>query len=88
MLTNLDETDIRILKLLQENARLTNKEIAEKLHKTATPIFRRIKRLEEEGFIRKYVAILDHKKIDRGLMAFIHVQVKDHSRESLSNFER
>ena len=88
MLHQLDNTDISILKILQENARLTNQEIADKLHKTASPIYRRIKRLEEEGFIKKYVAVLDPKKIDRGLMAFTHVQLKDHSQDSLRNFEQ
>ncbi|WP_183568392.1 Lrp/AsnC family transcriptional regulator [Mucilaginibacter sp. SP1R1] len=88
MFSSLDSTDISILKLLQENARFTNKEIAEKLNKTATPIFRRIKRLEEEGYIKNYVAVLDPKKIDRGLMAFTHVQVKDHSKGSLKIFEK
>ena len=88
MFSNLDETDIRILQLLQENARLTNKEIADKLYKTATPIFRRIKRLEDEGYIKNYVAILDNHKIDRGLMAFTLVQLKDHSKEGLNHFEQ
>lgn len=88
MLQQLDHTDISILKILQENARLTNQEIAEKLHKTASPIYRRIKRLEEEGFIKRYVAILDPQKIDRGMMAFTHVQLKDHSQDSLRLFEQ
>jgi Lrp/AsnC family leucine-responsive transcriptional regulator len=88
MFSTLDETDIRILQLLQENARLTNKEIADKLYKTPTPVFRRIKRLEDEGYIKNYVAILDHHKIDRGLMAFTLVQLKDHSKEGLNHFEQ
>lgn len=88
MLSNLDETDIRILKLLQENARLTTKEIADRLHKTPTPVFRRIKRLEDEGYIRNYVAVLDSQKIERGLMAFTHVHLNDHSKETLSGFEQ
>lgn len=86
MLNRLDHTDIRILELLQQNARLTNKEIGEKLGKSPTPIYERVKRLQEQGYIKGYVAILDHKKIDRGLMAFTHVQVKDHSHDSLSQF--
>lgn len=87
MLSTLDETDIRILKLLQENARLTTREIADKLNKTATPVFRRIKRLEDEGFIKKYVAILDPGKIERSLIAITHVHLKDHSKDSLLGFE-
>ncbi|EHQ25155.1 Lrp/AsnC family transcriptional regulator [Mucilaginibacter paludis] len=87
MLNALDSTDIRILQLLQENARLTNKEIGEKLHKTASPINDRIRKLQDQGYIKKYVAVLDRKKIGRGLMAFTHVQLRDHNRESLNHFE-
>jgi Lrp/AsnC family leucine-responsive transcriptional regulator len=87
MAHTLDETDIRILQLLQENCRLTNKEIGEKLHKTASPIHERIKRMQEEGIIKGYIAVLDHEKIDRGLMAFTHVQLLNHSEESLIHFE-
>jgi Lrp/AsnC family leucine-responsive transcriptional regulator len=86
MLQSLDQTDIRILQILQDNARLTNKEIGEKLNKTATPIFERIKRLQEQGYIKGYVAILDHKKIDRSVMAFTHVQIRDHSHDNLLKF--
>jgi len=87
MLQNLDDTDIRILQLLQNNCRLTNKEIGEKLHKSANPISVRIQRLQEEGYIKNYVAVLDHEKVDRGLIAFTHVQLRDHSEESLVHFE-
>ncbi|WP_428331058.1 Lrp/AsnC family transcriptional regulator [Mucilaginibacter sp.] len=87
MLNKLDATDIRILKFLQDNARLTNKELGEKLHKSASTIGERIKRLEDEGYIKKYAAILDPQKINCGLMAFTHVKIRDHSKESLSHFE-
>ncbi|RZK41825.1 MAG: Lrp/AsnC family transcriptional regulator [Pedobacter sp.] len=86
MLNKLDDTDIQILQLLQQNARLTNKEIGEKLHKSPTPIYERIKRLQQQGYIKGYVAILDHKKIDLSIMAFTQVQVRDHSYETLSRF--
>jgi Lrp/AsnC family leucine-responsive transcriptional regulator len=88
MIENLDETDIRILQLLQENARLTNYQIGEKLNKTATPILVRIRKLEEMGFIKGYMAVLNHEKIGRSLMAFIHVQIRDHSLEDFEHFER
>ncbi|TSJ39694.1 Lrp/AsnC family transcriptional regulator [Mucilaginibacter corticis] len=84
----LDEVDIKILQLLQENARLTNKEIGEKLHKTSSPIFDRVKRMQEFGIIRGYIAVLDHTKIDRRTMAFTHVQLKDHSGDILESFEQ
>jgi Lrp/AsnC family leucine-responsive transcriptional regulator len=88
MQKELDPVDIQILQLLQENARMTNKEIGEKLHKTATPINDRVRRLQDMGVIKRYVAVLDHDKIHRGLMAFTHVQLKDHSKDILGNFER
>jgi DNA-binding Lrp family transcriptional regulator len=83
----LDETDLRILDLLQQDARLTNKEIADKIGKSVTPVFERIKKLEREGYIQHYIAVLDSKKIDKGLSAFAHVQLKDHCNESMLKFE-
>jgi Lrp/AsnC family leucine-responsive transcriptional regulator len=87
MLEKLDPTDIGILKLLQSNARLTNKEIGNKLYKSASTINDRIHRMTEKGYIKKYVAILDAKRIDRGLTAFILIHMKNHSKQSLLNFE-
>ena len=87
MLDKLDSTDIRILQILQDNARLTNKEIGQQLYKSASTINDRIRRMQEKGYIKKYVAVLDHKKIDRGLTAFTHVKLKDHSKENLLFFE-
>jgi Lrp/AsnC family leucine-responsive transcriptional regulator len=57
------------------------------MSKSLSPIYDRIRRLEKDGYIKRYVAILDHRKIDRALMAFTHVKLKDHSKESLSMFQ-
>lgn len=84
---NLDATDVNILKLLQRNARLTIKQLSIELKRSHTPIFERVKRLEEKGYIKRYVAILDRKMIDKNLVAFTHVQLKEHSQEILSSFE-
>ena len=62
----LDTTDLKILKLLQENGRLTNKELASKVHLSITPVYERLRRLENEGYIKKYVALLDADKLNRG----------------------
>lgn len=83
----LDETDIRILQLLQENARLTGEEMGMKLHKAAPSINRRIRVLQEHGYIKKYVAVLDHEKLDLDFMTFTHVQLKDHTTASFERFE-
>lgn len=84
----LDQTDVRILHLLQNDARLTNKEIADKLGKTVTPVFERIKWLEKEGYIQQYVAVLDRSKIDKNLVALTNVQLKEHSHPILKSFEK
>jgi Lrp/AsnC family leucine-responsive transcriptional regulator len=81
-----DETDIGILSLLQEDARLTHKELAHRLHKGMTPIHIRVKRLQDEGYIRKYTAIIDPKKVGRGLIGYVQVQLVRHSEESITSF--
>jgi DNA-binding Lrp family transcriptional regulator len=83
----LDPTDIGILRLLQQDARLSHKEIGACLHKTITPIHARIKRLEEEGYIKRYAAIVNPKKIGRKLIAYTQVQLKQHAQESLLAFQ-
>jgi len=84
----LDHTDIALLKLLQQNAELSNRELAIKVHKAITTVQERIKRLKEFGYIKRTVAILDRKKIDRNLIAFSQVLLSDHTHETLGTFER
>jgi Lrp/AsnC family leucine-responsive transcriptional regulator len=85
---DLDSVDLRILQLLQHDARLTNKEVADKLGKSVTPVYERIKRLEEEGFITRYVALVDGEKIGKHLTAFTTVQLKEHSATALRGFQK
>ena len=75
----LDKTDIAILSELQQNGRLTNKELAAAIHLSPTPTFERVKRLEREGYIRKYVAVLDADKLDCGFVAFCYLKMKQHT---------
>ncbi|HXB07929.1 MAG TPA: Lrp/AsnC family transcriptional regulator [Puia sp.] len=84
----LDPVDIRILQLLQHDARLTNKELADKLGKSVTPIYERIRRLEQEGFIARYVALLNKDLIGKPLLAYTTVQLKEQSRAALKGFEK
>lgn len=84
---NLDPTDIKILELLQKDARMTIKQLALELKRSHTPVFERVKRLEEKGYIKRYVAIVDRRMIRKNLIAFTHVQLKEHSQEILSTFE-
>jgi len=72
----LDAIDRRILAILQENGRLSNQEIAERVSLSPSPCLRRIRRLEENGVIRGYVALLDPQKIGLGLLAFVNVRLE------------
>ncbi|WP_026997948.1 Lrp/AsnC family transcriptional regulator [Flectobacillus major] len=84
----LDNTDLRILQLLQEDALMTNKEIAAKLNLTTTPVHERIKRLENDGIIEKYTAILNKSKLGKSLVVLVDVTLKEHAAEFLAQFER
>lgn len=84
----LDPLDIRILRLVQRDASLTHKEIAAELGKSVATVHERLRRLKEQGFIKKIVAILDRKKIDKSLIAFSQVLLHNHTAETLASFER
>ena len=66
----LDEKDIEILRALQRNARLTNKELAAQVHLSTTPTYERVKRLERQGFIKQYATVLDANKLNKGFAVF------------------
>lgn len=78
----LDEKDIAILKLLQENARMSVKEISEKIHLSATPVHERIKRLEESGIIKQYATLLDPAKLNKGLLVICYVSLRQHDKKA------
>ena len=84
----LDTIDHHILDLLQQNAKYTNKEIASRLGMTTTPVYERIKKLEEGGYIRKYVALVDREKLDYALVAYCNVSLKEHAQNYLNQFEQ
>jgi len=83
---DLDQTDTGILNLLQTDARLSHKELAHRLNKTVTPIHVRVRRLQNEGYIKRYAAIVDPKKVGRDLIAYTQVQLKEHSQKKLMAF--
>ena len=66
----LDKTDVEILQVLQKDAKVNTKELSEKLHISKTPIYERIKRLENDGYIKGYVALVDNKKVGLPLIVF------------------
>jgi Lrp/AsnC family leucine-responsive transcriptional regulator len=81
-----DEKDKAILQLLQENAKLTVREIAHQVHLSPTPVHERIKRMEDSGVIRQYAALVDHSKVKKGLMVICYVSLKEHNKRSGAKF--
>src|SRR5215213_6757988 len=84
--TTLDDTDLSILRLLQQNARITIKEISEKVHLSTTPVHDRIRRLEESGVIKQYVTIVDGARVKKGLMVICYLSLRLHSKEAGQKF--
>ena len=82
----LDGKDRSILRLLQTNAKMTVKEIAEKIHLSTTPVHERIKRMENAGVIKQYATLLDHTKVKKGLMVICYVSLKQHSKTAGNKF--
>lgn len=82
----LDRIDILILRELQKDAKLTTKELAAKVNLSPSPTFERQKRLEREGYIRKYVAVVDPVKVGNGIMVLCNVRLKHHSKEFSRQF--
>ena len=79
---SLDAKDLAILKLLQENARITVKEISDKVHLSTTPVHERIKRMEDAGVIKQYATLVDGAKVKKGLMVICYVSLKEHSKNA------
>ncbi|WNH10808.1 Lrp/AsnC family transcriptional regulator [Thalassobellus suaedae] len=86
MKTRLDKIDLKILEILQNDCRITTKKLAERLNLSPTPVFERIKKLEKEGYIDKYVALLNERKIGLKQTIFIGVKLKGHTRSYLQKF--
>lgn len=81
-----DKKDLAILKLLQENARMTVREIAQQVHLSSTPVHERIKRLEESGIITQYATLVDASSVNKALMVICHVSLKVHGRKAGGKF--
>ena len=84
----LDTVDIQILRTLQENARLTTKELAARVHLSTTPVFERLKRLESNGYIKKYIAVLDDEKLNQGFVVFCNVKMHRMSHDIAEQFSQ
>ena len=80
---SLDKTDLQILRILQDNSRLTTKELAARVSLSSTPVFERLKRLESNGYIKKYIAVLD-----QGFVVFCSVRLTRLNKDIASEFTR
>lgn len=83
---SLDKTDLDILRAIQHNARLTIKELAAQVHLSTTPVFERFKKLEREGYIKKYIAVLDAEKLNQGFVVFCSIKLKRINRNIATEF--
>lgn len=84
----MDKYDIRILQSIQQNGRISNKELAKQVNLSPAPCWRRMKQLEQEGYINGYKALLNHEKIGLTITAFAHVSLDDHHANTVKSFDR
>ncbi len=82
----IDKIDLAILKLLQLNARMTIKEISDKVHLSTTPVHERIRRMEMSGVIKQYATIVNGAMVKKGLMVICYVSLKQHSKNAGAKF--
>ena len=84
----LDKTDKKLLELLQIDTKKTTKELSIKLNLSVTAVYERIKKLEREGIIEKYVVLLNKSKIDKNFVVFCHIKLLQHTKDFISQFEK
>ncbi|MHA7844430.1 MAG: Lrp/AsnC family transcriptional regulator [Winogradskyella sp.] len=84
----LDELDKELLKLLQKDSKQTNKALSHALGLSVTAVYERIRKLEKNGIVGNYVALIDKKKVDKAFVAFCHVKLVQHSQDYVMKFER
>jgi Lrp/AsnC family leucine-responsive transcriptional regulator len=84
----LDNLDKQLLGLLQDNSKYTNKALAIKLGLSVTAVYERIKKLEKNGIVKGYTALVDKSKVDKGFIAFCHVKLIQHTQDYVVKFER
>ena len=83
---DLDNIDITILRTLQKNSRLTTQELAAKIHLSTSPAFERQKRLEREGYIKGYMAVVDAEKVGNGILVLCNIRLKQHTEDLIQQF--
>lgn len=85
---NFDAIDTKLLKLLQNDAKQTTKQLSSKLNLSVTAVYERIKKLEREGIIEKQVVLLNRNKIKKGFVVFCHLKLMQHTKEFIAQFEK
>ena len=85
---NFDVIDLKLMQLLQEDSKQTNKELSNKLNLSVTAVYERVKKLENKGVIKKYVALINKNKVDKSFVAFCHVKLMQHSQDYVVKFEK
>ena len=83
----MDSIDKKLLYLLQTDSKKTTKELSLKLNLSVTAVYERIKKLEREGIIDKYVVLVNRSKVDKGFVVFCHIKLIQHTKEFLTKFE-
>lgn len=84
----MDSIDKKLLQLLQADTKKTTKELSLKLNLSVTAVYERIKKLEREGIIDKYVVLLNRNKINKGFVVFCHLKLLQHTKEFINQFEK
>ncbi|HPF46702.1 MAG: Lrp/AsnC family transcriptional regulator [Alphaproteobacteria bacterium] len=83
----MDAIDRKIIRVLQQDGRLSNQELADRVGLSPSPCLRRVRKLEDEGIITGYTALVDHDKYGLALSVFIHIRLERHSDDCIKSFE-
>ena len=79
-MNDLDNIDLQLLKILSQNCKYTTKDLAAQVNLSSTPVFERVKKLEENGYIKKYIAILNAEQFEKGFIVFCNIKLKQHDK--------
>ncbi|HKK11618.1 MAG TPA: Lrp/AsnC family transcriptional regulator [Flavobacteriaceae bacterium] len=82
-----DDIDKKLLRLLQQDCKQTNKALSNKLNLSVTAVYERIRKLEREGVIDSYVALVKKEKVEKAFVAFCHIKLVQHSQDYVVRFE-
>lgn len=84
----LDKTDLKLIGLLQNDSKQTTKQLSLQLNLSVTAVYERVKKLEKEKIIKKYVALINRNKIEKSFLVFCHIKLIQHTKEYVTNFEK